>query len=101
MKAEVKSNSLGSSKKKEYKKWKKSETKDGITEEIEVCEVENGFIVEHEREGMNKKGEYIHDCKKYISKENPLEEEEEKTFSDSVKEILDEIAESEGMINVE
>jgi hypothetical protein len=89
-----------SGKLKEYKKWKKSETKDGITEEIEVCEVENGFIVEHEKCGTDKKGNYFREEKKYISKENPLEEEEKKTFADSVKDILSEIAESEGMLEV-
>lgn len=87
--------------KKEYKKWEKSETKDGVTEEIEVKEVENGFIVEHEKSGVDAKGNYFCDKKCYISKENPLEEEEKKTFADSVKEILDEIAESEGMLNVD
>jgi hypothetical protein len=86
---------------KEYKKWKKSETKDGVTEEIEVCEVENGFIVEHEKCGTDKKGNYFHEEKKYISKENPLEEEEKKTFADSVKDILSEIAESQGMLEVD
>jgi hypothetical protein len=87
--------------KKEYKKWKKSETKDGVTECIEVCEVENGFIVEHEKCGVDKKGNYFSEEQKYISKENPLEDEDKKTFADSVKGILSEIAESEGMIEVE
>jgi hypothetical protein len=71
-----------------------------MTEEIKVCEVENGYLVSHCKYG-NKDGEYLREEKKYIAKENPLEEEEDKSFSESLSEIMGEIAESEGMIEVD
>ena len=88
------------SKKKEKQEWSKSVTRNKITESISVCEVENGFLVKHCKYGENAKGEYINEEKKYLSKENPLEKEEKKSFSDTIEEILEEIAEGEGMINV-
>ena len=87
--------------KKEKQSWKKSLTKNGLTEDINVCEVENGFLVTHCKYGNDKNGNYVSEEKKYITKENPIEEEEDKSFADSIQEILDEIAESEGMINVD
>lgn len=75
-------------------------TKNKVTEEINVQEVENGFLVCISKCGEGKEG-WTHEEKKYISKENPLEEEEDKSFSDSLKEIMSELAESEGMIEVD
>jgi hypothetical protein len=87
------------SSKKEKQTWSKRITKNKITEEISVTQVENGFLVTHCKYG-DKSGSYFNEEKKYISKENPLDEEQEKSFSESIDEILGEIAESEGMINV-
>lgn len=91
-------------KKKPYQTWSRRVQKNDVTEEIEVCEAENGFIVTHSKWG-HKKGkngsEYFDEKRKYIAKENPLEEEEEKTFNEALGDILDEISESEGMVNVD
>lgn len=79
------------SEKREYKKWKKSVTKDDITKSVEVCEVENGYVINICTEGrMN--GEWEYDEKKYISTKNPLEGEKEyKETIDPTKEIMDAI----------
>jgi hypothetical protein len=58
-----------------------------------VCHTKSGY--KPTKDGK----EYFCDEKKYISKENPLEEEE-KSFAESLDDVMDEIAESEGMINV-
>lgn len=66
-------NAKSSSGKKEYKRWKKSVTKDELTKSISVEECENGFIVEICEEG--KKGnDWKYETKRWISKENPLNE---------------------------
>lgn len=76
------------SSKKEYKKWKKSVTKDDVTKSVEVCEVENGFIISICEEGrMNDEWEYNE--KRYISTKNPLEGEKEyKETIDPTAEIM-------------
>ena len=77
--------------KKEYKKWKKSITKDEITKSVEVCEVENGYIINICEEG-HKNDEWKYDEKKYISTKNPLEGEKEyKETIDPTKEIMEAI----------
>lgn len=43
-----------SSSKKEYKKWRKSITKDDTTKSVSVEECENGFIIEICNEGKKK-----------------------------------------------
>jgi len=63
-----------------------SETTDGITKSVDVEEIENGFIVCIRKYGMksSKEGcdecdkEYIDETKRFYSKENPLNKEEEK-----------------------
>ena len=63
-----------------------SETIDGITKEVNVEEIENGFIVSIHKYGMKtpEKGcsecdaEYMDETKKFYSKENPLNKEAEK-----------------------
>jgi len=68
-----------------------------------VCEAENGFVVTHctyGYKGTGKSREYFNKEKKYVSKENPLDDEEEKSFSESLEEILGEIAEEDGMIHI-
>ena len=63
-----------------------SETIDGITKEVNVEEIENGFIVSIHKYGMKtpERGcsecdaEYMDETKKFYSKENPLNKEVEK-----------------------
>lgn len=90
---------VSAEKTKSYQSWSKRISKKGMTEEIEVKEAENGFVVTHSKYG-DKNGKYYHECKTYVTKENPLEEDEEKPFSEALTDILDEIAEEDGMINV-
>ena len=76
------------------KRWEKSETSDGITKRVSVEQVENGYIVTMEKYGKASDDEddskYTNDCKKYISKKNPLEGMAPKTEKESVEDkILD------------
>jgi hypothetical protein len=102
---EKKSNGLDvkTTSKKPYQTWSRRISKNDVTEEVEVCEAENGFIVTHSKsgyKGVGKNREWFSESKKFVARENPLEKEEEKSFSDSLTGILEEIAESEGMIEV-
>ena len=76
------------------KRWEKSETADGITKRVSVEQVENGYIVTMEKYGKLSMDEddskYTNDCKKYISKKNPLEGIAPKTEKESIEDkILD------------
>jgi hypothetical protein len=76
------------------KRWEKSETADGITKRVSVEQVENGYIVTMEKYGRasdeDDDSKYTNDCKKYISKKNPLEGMAPKTEKESVEDkILD------------
>ena len=77
------------------KRWEKSETADGITKRVTVEQVENGYIVTMEKYGRPSMSDeddskYTNDCKKYISKKNPLEGMAPKTEKESVEDkILD------------
>ena len=76
------------------KRWEKSETSDGITKRVLVEQVENGYIVTMEKYGKalgdENDSKYTNDCKKYISKKNPLEGMAPKTEKESVEDkILD------------
>lgn len=73
------------------KRWEKSQTADGMTKRISVEEVENGFVITMEKYGQSGEDEkYTSECKKYISKTNPLKQEDEKTEEQSAEEkILD------------
>jgi hypothetical protein len=76
------------------KRWEKSESADGITKRVSVEQVENGYIVTMEKYGKLSVDEddskYTNDCKKYISKKNPLEGMVPKTEKESVEDkILD------------
>jgi hypothetical protein len=77
------------------KRWEKSETADGITKKVCVEQVENGYIVTMEKYGRasideDDDSKYTNDCKKYISKKNPLEGMAPKTEKESVEDkILD------------
>jgi len=63
-----------------------SETVDGIRKSVNVEEIENGYIVSIHKYGMKPSkegcdecdGEYIDETKRFYSKENPLNKEEEK-----------------------
>lgn len=61
------------SNKKEYQRWSKSTKTNGVTKEINVEEIENGFLVCTNTYG-NMGGEYKDEYKKYYSKTNPLSE---------------------------
>ena len=76
-----------SSSKKEYKKWRKSITKDDTSKSVSVEECENGFIIEICNEGR-KNGEWHYDSKKYVSKENPLKDEDEYGMKDEMLDSL-------------
>ena len=76
------------------KRWEKSETADGITKRVSVEQVENGYIVTMEKYGKlsmdDDDSKYTNDCKKYISKKNPLEGMAPKTEKESIEDkILD------------
>lgn len=76
------------------KRWEKSETADGVTKRVSVEQVENGYIVTMEKYGKaldeDDDSKYTNDCKKYISKKNPLEGMAPKTEKESVEDkILD------------
>ena len=62
------------------KRWSKSYEKDGITEEITVRKVENGYVVCRNRYGedlnSSSPDKWIHEKEEYISTINPLEEED-------------------------
>jgi len=77
-----------SSNKKEYKSWRKSVEKDGVTKSVSVDECENGFIISVCEYGDGNKGWYD-DTKKYISTKNPLEGQKEyKETIDTTKKIM-------------
>ena len=77
------------------KRWEKSETADGVTKRVSVEQVENGYIVTMEKYGRpsmdgDEDDKYTNECKKYISKKNPLEGMKPKTEKESVEDkILD------------
>ena len=90
--------------KKNYQSWSKRIRKNDTTEEIEVCEAENGFIVTHTISGYTKSKDggkdWFDKTKKYVSKENPLEDEEAKSFAESLSDVLENLDEGDGSINV-
>jgi len=87
---ELKSES--SSKKKQKQRWEKSTTDaNGLRKSVSVEEVENGFIISMDKYG-DVDGKYISECKKFISKENPLAAEkpkEEKSEEDNILDALE------------
>jgi hypothetical protein len=76
---------------KKHNRWEKSETANGITKRVCVEQVENGFVITMEKYGSSGEDEkYTSECKKYISKKNPLEGENPKTEEESYEDkILD------------
>lgn len=81
----IKEKMIGMSKEKEYKRWRKSVEKDGVSKSISVEECENGFVIKICKDNYEE-GKYK--TKTYISTKNPLESEEE--YSEEI-EIKDEI----------
>lgn len=74
-----------------HKRWEKSESVNGMTKRVCVEQVENGYIITMEKYGSEGDSEkYTSDCKKYISKKNPLEGMEPKSEESSYEDkILD------------
>ena len=83
---------MNTTSKEKRESWRKSVQRNGITESIEVKQVENGFIIRKERYGedLNSKSpnKWISESKEYVSKENPLAEEE---IDDDFENILKEL----------
>jgi hypothetical protein len=71
-----------------HKRWEKSETTDGITKRVCVEQVENGFVITMEKYGSSSDEKYTSECKKYISKKNPLEGTSPKTEEDSYEDKI-------------
>lgn len=73
------------------KRWEKSESVDGMTKRVCVEQVENGYVITMEKYGSSGDEEkYTSECKKYISKKNPLEGMSPKTEEESYEDkILD------------
>lgn len=63
-------------------------TKEGLTKRICVEKVENGYYISIAKYG-DVEGKYIDECKKYISKTNPLKSEKSEVLT--LKEFLSEI----------
>ena len=79
---------IGMSNKKEYKNWRKSTEKDGVSKSISVEECENGFVIRIS-EYCYKEGNSKDESKTFISTKNPLEGEKEyKEEIDATDEIM-------------
>lgn len=67
----------------------------GISKSVEVEEVENGFVITIRKWGREEgSDEYCDECKKYISKTNPLEKKpeiSEAKVKKSITEAMNEI----------
>ena len=74
----------------EYKSWRKSIEKDGMTKEVSVKECENGYYICISKHG-DADGKYVSEEKRYISTKNPLEGEKE--YNEEIT-LKDEIMES-------
>jgi len=71
--------------KKNYKRWSKQETADGITKRVDVEEVSNGYIITIEKYGTKEgESEYINECTKKISMTNPFAKEEDSDEDDGI-----------------
>lgn len=90
-------NLTNNSMKSEAKRWKKSIEKDGMTRCIEVEEVENGYIVSVHKYGYEKdeksSNSYIDEHKKWVSKENPLKEEDKDEEEEKIEFEMEEALE--------
>lgn len=66
---------------------RKTVTKDNKTKTVTVEKAENGYIITFDSE-YKEGDEWKYDCKKYISKTNPLDDKEEKEEMITAKEFL-------------
>lgn len=83
--------------------WTKRVVNGDTTKSLEVKKVSNGYIVCISECGTDKDGKWYDKNREYISKENPLEDDEDdekKSFSDQLDDLLDDMAEQDGMINI-
>ena len=72
--------------------WSRRISSKNMTKEITVEEVENGYLVRVTREGQNEDGEWEYREKKYISEDNPIEDDEqEMSMMESINSILSNI----------
>lgn len=78
---------------KKNRRWSKSTENNGVSTTISVEEVENGFIVTLNKYGHDlketSKNKYIDIHKRWISKENPLKDDDE--IEESLGFDLDEV----------
>jgi len=79
------------------KRWEKSESSNGMTKRVCVEQVENGYIITMEKYGsQGDSDKYTNECKKYISKKNPLEgmspKTEEESYEDKILDGLENLA---------
>lgn len=81
-------------KSKEYKSWRKSSEKEGVSKSLCVKECENGYVIDI-NEYSYKEGKSYDNSKTFISTKNPLEGEmehkEEEKEIDETKEIMEAI----------
>ena len=77
-------------KEKEYKVRSKRVVKDGVTKEMTITEVENGYIVCVTTTYMDG-DEYKMDKKKWISKEDPMPDKKEKKETKEPKSVAEAI----------
>jgi hypothetical protein len=75
-----------------YSTTSKKVNKDNIDKEVRVEQVENGYIITIEKSWKDKKEGYQCETKKYISKDNPFDNEkkegETNTLGDSLESFL-------------
>jgi len=76
--------SSDSSNNKKKTSWSKSIDKGDDHKSIRVEQVENGYIITHERDYKDSKGKYQYETKKYISKTNPVEKDSD--FKEEINE---------------
>lgn len=80
-----------------------SQDKDGVNKRVEVEQVENGWIMTVNKEytmGEGEKKEWKYECKRYISKSNPLEKKK-KNESEDIMNLFDSVFGNGNMITVD
>jgi hypothetical protein len=89
-------------KKKEPVRMNISKSENGLTTDISVEEIKNGYLVTTSKFG-DVEGKYTSETTKVFSEKNPLEEGEEdetKELAKGMGSMFDSLAKSEGMFNV-
>jgi len=85
------------------KRFSFSQDKDNVHKRVEVEEVENGWIMTVNKEYTISEGdkkEWKYECKKYISKNNPLEKKKKKD-TDDITSLFDSVFGNSNMITVD